>query len=389
MRLNLSREDRRLLTIAAVLFIACALLAIFLSPEQSDAHFATTYSTSSEGAKAAYLLLRETGYRIERWERPPAELSDPQSCIFVLADPNELPTQADKNALARFLLDGGEVVLGGGLSALFVSDSAPTTLPVPLGWQTFSAQAPSVQARNAPEIKLDAAAAWARAGNGIGLYGDDSRYVVMQYARGQGRLLWLVSASPLTNAGLRESGNLEFLLSTIGDKSRRVLWDEYFHGRRSTEPVTVSHPQMTWLFGQLTFVAVAVLLTFSRRSGPQRAPAVESRLSPLEYVRALGQLYEHANAANVAVDIFYERFRYTLTRRLGLRPSITSDELARAVADRWPGVERDDLRSLLESCESARFFEDLTQREALALVQRLYTYSQRLKLFPAAAKESR
>ncbi|HUI83232.1 MAG TPA: DUF4350 domain-containing protein [Candidatus Binatia bacterium] len=388
MQLNLSREDRRLLTVAAVVFLVCALLAIFLSPEQSQAKLATTYSTASAGAKAAYLLLHESGYHVERWERPPAELGDPRNTVLILTDPTELPTQPDRDGLAKFISGGGVLVLAGDLSSLFVSEAAPVPPPVSLGWQIFPAQAPSPQARNAPEVKLDAVASWAKAGNGIGLYGDESRFTVMQYARGNGRLLWLASSSLLSNAGLRESDNLEFLLSTIGDKSQRVLWDEYFHGRRSSGPVEVTHPQMTWLFAQLAFVALAVLLTFSRRSGPQRAPAAESRLSPLEYVRALGQLYEHAKAANVAVDISYERFRYTLTKRLGLRASATSDELAQAVADRWPGTDREDLRSLLQTCESARFFEDLTQREALALVQRLYSYSERLKLFPAVAKES-
>jgi hypothetical protein len=189
----------------------------------------------------------------------------------------------------------------------------------------------------------------------------------------------------LSNAGLNQSNNLNFLLTTIGSKSRRVLWDEYFHGY-SAGRQGVPHPQLTWLLGQLGIVGMAVLVTFSRRSVPQRLPRLESRLSPLEYVRALGQLYEHAHAANVAVDVSYERFRYTLGKRLGLRATANSDELARAAAERWQ-IDRQDLRSLLESCESARFFEDLSSKEALALVQGLHKYSVLLKLFPEAVQE--
>ena len=382
MPLNLSPEDRRLAIIAAAVFLVSAGLAVFLSPSESSANFATSYSAASGGAKAAYLLLQESGYRVERWSRPPAELSDPANTIVVIADPVEYPEEADREALAKFMNDGGEVVLAGSYSPLFVSDAAPVAMPFSAEQQKFSAQAPSRQALDAPEIELTANGSWGTHGPGVALYGDEHRCVVMQFAHGRGSLLWLVSSSPLSNVGLRESNNLEFLLSTVGSKSRRVLWDEYFHGHRAEAVTAVAHPQLKWLYGQLGFVAVAVLLTFSRRSGPQRAPRAESRLSPLEYVRALGELYEHADAANVAVDVSYERFRYALVRRLGLRPNAINEELARAVADRWTEVDRKDLLSLLESCESARFFEDLKRKEGLDLVQRLHKYSVLLKLFP-------
>jgi len=387
MPLNLSPQDRRLIFVAGALFLVCTLLAIFLSPPESSAQFATSYSSASEGAKAAYLLLQESGYGVERCSRRPAELNNPPNTVLILADPQEIPDETDKAALSRFLSNGGTLVLAGELSPLFVSEIAPVPSPVSLGWKTFAAQAPSLQALNAPEIRLDTAASWQSA-TGVPLYGEERSYTVMQYAHGRGTVLWLASSSVLSNAGLKESGNLDFLLSTVGNKSRRILWDEYFHGYRAAVPAGSAHPQLKWLFGQLGFVAVAVLLTFSRRSGPQRAPRGDSRLSPLEYVRALGQLYEHARAANVAVDVAYERFRYTAEKRLGLRPSATSAELAQAVADRWP-VDREDLRSLLESCESARFFEDLSQKEALALVKRLHNYSVLLKLFPEPTKEGR
>lgn len=388
MPLKLSPQDRHLLIVSGAVFLVCALLAVFLSPAESTAQFATSYSSASEGAKAAYLLLLESGYHIERWTRPPAELQDAPNTILILVDPLDIPAQPDKTALSRFVENGGTLVLAGDFSPFFVSESGPTPLPVSLGWQNYTAQAPSSQTLNAPEIRLDTVASWNKAALGVPLYGDATRYTVMQYPRGRGTVLWLASSSAFSNAGLTESGNLNFLLSTVGSKSRRILWDEYFHGHRSAATVADTHPQLKWLFGQLGLVAVAVLLTFSRRSGPQRAPRTNSRLSPLEYVRALGQLYEHAHAANVSVDVSYERFRYTITKRLGLRASASSEELAQAVAERWP-IDGADLRLLLETCESARFFEDLAQKEALSLVQRLHNYSVLLKLFPEPMKEGR
>ena len=81
--------------------------------------------------------------------------------------------------------------------------------------------------------------------------------------------------------------------------------------------------------------AVAVLLTYSRRSGPLVPSVVDRRLSPLEFVRTLGSLYQRAGAASVAVDAAYQRFTFALGRRLGLAGRVSPEELERAVRDRW------------------------------------------------------
>ena len=390
MPLNLAREDRRLLIVTAVLSVAASALAVLLSPgSDSDAEFATTYSTVSEGAKAAYLVLQESGYRIQRWERPPAEVPGSQNVVLLLTDPTLMPNSEDVDALRQFVSRGGTLILSGSLASVFTSYPAPMPLPAgPEGWKTFPALAPSAQARSAGSIRLNPSSHWTETKSGVALYGDAGATVVMQFPLGKGQILWLASSSPLSNAGLREPGNLEFLLASIGSRETQVLWDEYFHGHRESAGTAAAHPQMKWLAAQLAFFAVAVLVTFSRRSGPQRAPVAESRLSPLEFVTALGDLYERAGAANVAVDIYYERFRYWLTRRLGLRPTATPEEIAASVRDRFQLGDPEFL-TLLKTCESARFYNDLSRKEALNLVRRLHSYATQFKLFRVAIEEKR
>ena len=206
MPLKLSPQDRRLLIVSGAVFLICALLAVFLSPAESTAQFATSYSGASEGAKAAYLLLLESGYHVERWTRPPAELADAPNTILILVDPLDIPGQPGKTALSRFVDNGGTLVLAGDFSPFFVSESGPTPLPVSLGWQNYTAQAPSSQALNAPGIRLDTVASWNKAAPGVPLYGDATRYTVMQYPSGRGTVLWLASSSLFSNAGLTESG---------------------------------------------------------------------------------------------------------------------------------------------------------------------------------------
>ena len=390
MPLNLNPEDRRILVVATVLFLAASGLAIFLGPGgESEAQYATTYSDVSEGAEAAYLLLQESGYKVQRWKRPPAELGDPAQSILLLTDPTEEPNSDDVDALGRFVSKGGTLIIAGKMASTFVTVAVPDQQPYgPEGWKSVSAMAPSAQSLSAPTIKLDIVARWPEPKSGIALYGDDHGAVVMQFTAGKGEVLWLSSSSLLSNGGISEPGNLEFLLASLGPRGKQIYWDEYFHGYREAVVAETPHPQVKWLAAQLGLLAIAVLLTYSRRSGPQRAPVAESRLSPLEFVQALGELYERAGAANVAVDIYYDRVRYRLTRRLGLRPNASAQELAAAVRDVYQ-LDDPEFLALLESCESVRFYPELSRREALELVQKLYRYSVRLKLFPAVVEEKR
>ena len=388
MPLSVSQQDRRLLLVLAAIFLVTLLLGLlFTPPGDAQRNIATTYSAASEGTRAAFLLLRESGYDSERWEQPPNRLKSRNTTLF-LNDPTSWPNKDDQQSVVKFVREGGTLVLSGPLGSLFLTEPAPTPDPVGVvGWQTFCALVPSAAARQAPQISLQAAAFWGPKAAGIPLYGDSGRNVVMQYAMGKGRIFWIASSSLLSNAGLREAGNLEFLLAVAGDHKQHVLWDEYFHGHRPAAKGT-AHPQIEWLFAQLAILAALVLGTFSRRSGPQRAPVAESRLSPLEFVHALGNLYATAHAANVAVDIYYGRFRYWATKQLGLVIDASPEEIAHAFEQRRD-VSDPEFLALLKTCESARFYSDLPRREALDLVEKLYREAKKLQLFPRTGSGER
>jgi hypothetical protein len=98
-------------------------------------------------------------------------------------------------------------------------------------------------------------------------------------------------------------------------------------------------------------------------------------------VETLGGLYQQAHAASVAVDVYYQRFHYWVTRRLGLNKNATPEEIARAVRERWD-VKDDAFLDALIAAASARYQPDLPQRQALEVVQKLHEYAVQFKLFP-------
>jgi hypothetical protein len=114
-------------------------------------------------------------------------------------------------------------------------------------------------------------------------------------------------------------------------------------------------------------------MAFGRRSGPLYATATVSRLSPLEFVDTLGDLYRRASAGSAAVRVAYQRFRSQLVRRLALAPSISNVQLEAAVRERL-GWKQPGLMDTLQRAEKAGRERDVASSDALKIVQALEHY---------------
>jgi hypothetical protein len=389
MPLKIDPKDRKLLLGASCVFVLLIVAAVvFGGTGGPKAEIPSSYSTASGGAKAAYLLLAKAGYKEERWERPLHQLPQAAGKTLILAEPFEAPTHQERERLNAFLSEGGRVIATGMFAGTFLpeNDSVPDILGG-MTWKKASAVSPSAITRAAPEITLAPEGRWQLYSAAYPLYGDGNQFVVVKYPYGRGEVLWWASATPLTNAGLRERGNLEFFLACLGEAKGEILWDEYIHGYRESLAASIAHSPAKWVTLQLALLGLAVVATFSRRSGPVAKPVTDVRLSPLEFVQTLGGLYELAGSASVAVDICYQRFRYWLTRRLGVSSNIPMEELRLAVRDRW-AVTDDHFMAILARCELAKLDPYLHGPEALHLVQELNEFAIRLKLFQKAREEN-
>jgi Domain of unknown function (DUF4350) len=397
---KLNQQDRKLFIVAGFIFLLLVASAwVFHAGQGSQAEYPSSYSSASSGAKAAYLLLTDTGYKVKRWEQPLSELPPATAGNFtlVLAEPDEAPIREERERLKVFISEGGHVIATGMFAGTFLpeNESVPDVLSG-MTWKTASSLSPSRITRAAPQIVLAPHAYWQSLSSAYPLYGVDDHALVVKYPFGRGEVLWWASATPLTNAGLKEPGNLEFFLACLGDQKNEILWDEYIHGYRQTLAGSIAHSPVKWLFAQLLLLAFAVGATFSRRSGPTCVPTTEVRLSPIEFVQTLGGLYERAGTASIVVDICYRRFRYWLTRRLGVAGNTSAEELASAIRNRWGSngggfrageFTNDQLIATLRSCEAASSDPFLEPAAALRLLQELDGYAAQLNLFRSIRKE--
>ena len=389
----LDSGDRKLLIAAAVLLAVLLIATSLLSPKRltgTSSNYPSSYSADWDGAKGTYLLLQDLGYHVARWEQSPEEIDgEAQSEVLILTQPLEPPSEEEKSAILEFLQKGGRVVATGwGASRLL-----PQAAPLSEGFATdentkFPALLPSPLMRGAPEISMIPPDNWQpKSASQLVVYGNAETAAVITYQVGKGQVIWWGSSTPLTNGGIRESGNLTLFLNSVGPPDGvRVLWDEYFHGSHGSLWSYLGQTPLPWGAVQFGIVFLAILATYSRRQGPISVPAKTSRLSPLEFVETLGDLYSSAHAGSTAVRTACQRLRFQLTRQLGLPANASDADIAHSasMALAW---NEEEFSGTLSRAERAMKAAKLSDADTLKLVQEIFDYASRLELRRAQTTE--
>jgi hypothetical protein len=279
------------------------------------------------------------------------------------------------------LLHGGRVVATGSSAARLLPDAEPFEPGDEFEDKLkFPALLPSPLIEGAPEISMVPPKNWkpTRASHLV-VFGNKDTAAVITYRVGSGQVIWWGTDTPLTNGGIGDEGNLALFLNSVAPASgKRILWDEYFHGARGTLWSYLAKTPLPWGMAQLGLVFLAILATYSRRHGPIRTPAKVSRLSPLEFVETLGDLYSSAHAGAAAVQIMCQRLRFLLTRQLGLPANVPAEELARSASQALAWNEAEVRKTLVRAEQNAT--NRLDDQESLQLVQELFDYKARLEV---------
>jgi hypothetical protein len=371
--------DARVVVWVCAGVLAVILVGAFLAPAREDNDpVPTTWNSGSQGAKAAFELLPQLGDRTARWDRPAAALRevDAPHTTLVLAGSQRMELREENPGITAFLHRGGRVVATGVLSALMLPDAqieAPTHIYTALCYttpQSLSGLGRAGQIAMPVPIKWKASNAHSGGVRVDQACGQDA--VVVHYAEGAGAVVWWSSAAPLSNRGLKSDADLRLLLASVGGPGRTVLFDEYIHGDRESLWATINGTPVKALCWQLAVIALLLIVSFGRRSGPVRAMARASRTSPLEFAESMGALYEKAGAADVAVGAAERRLMDFLQSEGGIsRETLRSgpDAIAAAVTARF-GYASPELAEDLKAAQEAEFSR-LSAKSALELVRRM------------------
>jgi hypothetical protein len=371
--------------------MAVIVAGAFVAPAREDRDpTPSTENNGSAGAKGAYLLLSRLGYRVEQWNQPIKALGDqPVKALsttsaahttLILADARMSDIREEATALTTFLNHGGRVVATGPISALMVPDAhigAPSHFYTALCYTT--PQGLSALAR-AGRVEMPVTVRWNSDAPSLRVdqsCGDDA--VVVHYPVGQGEVIWWSSSAPLSNRGLRNGANLKLLLASIGEPGRTVLFDEYIHGGQQDLWDTARGTPAAAMGWQLAAVALLLVASFGRRSGPLRGLVQIPRTSPLEFAESMGELYRKADAVSVATGCAERRLMHFLEYEGGIpRETLrrTPEEIAQAVSQRF--LYRDAALAMdLKAAREAEF-NKLSAKSALGLIRRIDQHMARL-----------
>lgn len=384
---SLDPRDRKLLLWCAGLAVVLAVAGGFLLPNDNsnENRVPSTYLSGKHGALAAYETLVRAGYPIERWERPLTELAataGPET-VVIFARPFTRENE-DLKAVQQILEKGGRVVSTGFWGGYLLPGDASAP-PREFNFAACQLEPEGLDAlASTGEVWMIPEATWQ-----VGKPMDRVQYscagqpAVVEYDWGKGHVVWWASATPLENASLARGHNLDLLLNSLGPREgKHFYWDESLHGEIRSKWSYAGGPALTLLRIGVVAVALLVLFSFSRRSGPVRELPEPVRAAPVEFVEALGSLYRNAGAANTAVAIAWERFRRQALRLCGMRRErMDAAEIAALLQRRFPGVD-ESLEADLKLCEEAVSNDFLQPKEALRLVQVLAGHMEKLK--PAA-----
>jgi hypothetical protein len=380
---SLDAKDRNLLLWCVGIAIALAVATGFLMPNgDNDNPLPSTYLAGQHGARAAYETLLRSGYSLERWERPLSELAATAGPETVVIFAQPFTREPDDIKAVRKIVERGGRVLSTGYMGGFILPAEASDTPQEFHFAACKLEPEGLDAvAGSGEAWMVPEATWK-----VGNPAQRVEYVcagnpaVVEYDWGKGHIVWWANSTPLENGSLSRAHNLDLLLASLGPRAgHRFYWDESLHG--DIRSVWSYAGGVSWnsLWIGLAVLAVLIVFSFSRRSGPVRGLPPPPRATPIEFLEALGALYRKAGAASTAVSVAWERFRRHSLRLCGHRGSkMGAAELAAVIRRRFPRADA-SLEADLAACEEAAWGETVPPRQALKLIQTLHGHYRKLQ----------
>jgi hypothetical protein len=202
---------------------------------------------------------------------------------------------------------------------------------------------------------------------------DERGALLVDFARGQGRIVVLSDPFIVANRGINRADNLQLALNILTQGGGLIAFDEYHQGRGTTRNEFAAYfagTPVLAMCAQLFLLVAAVVWTRGRRfARPLPAPRVDRR-SKLEFVASMAELQQRARAFDLAIENVYGRTRRALARYGGADVSAPRATVAAGVAAR-SGHSKDEIEALMRECEDAINGAPVTARQSLALVARL------------------
>jgi len=358
---RLSRDTWLALGLVMVLVIT-TIVAVFWQTRKAALPALSSASNEREGARALRLWLVEKGYHVSSQSGPGYRPPEDAELIFVL-EPYYDSDEDHWRLLDEWVDAGGTLIVAGegwGVDEIFNHYDFNA-----YGWGSggdASVQTPLLSSPpldNLSPLEFSSVFSTDR-DDFIVLLAVDNAPVLVTFRQGHGRVILASFTYPLTNAGLKESGNPELVLNllALAGQSNNIWFDEWHHGEGQRNKIVGPQDWLRYTPAghALLFIAVVVFLVLllqGRGFGrPIPLPRDTARRTSLEYITALANLSRRAGHRSEVLQQYHQSLKQHLARRYRLNPAMPDDEYVTQLAKYHPDLSAADLQNLLKRLRS-------------------------------------
>jgi len=203
---------------------------------------------------------------------------------------------------------------------------------------------------------------------------NDQKNLLVDVAYGSGKIVYLSDPYIVSNSGIRIVDNAQLAIDLVSTDGGTVAFDEYHQGYGTNANRLFQYFEGTpviAMFLQCALLLGVIFLSQSRRFSRPLSDKESDRLSRLEYVGAMAELQQRAQAYDLAVENIYSDFRRRVSRVLGLdNASATRRDISLAISDRT-GEDAVSIDELMTKCENVIYGEATSKADAVQLIGRL------------------
>lgn len=387
MTLQSLRKNAAALLLILLLVVTTVLATFWQLRQESDRPALATFSTDPQGGRALMLWAQALGYQTTADTLSVFAPPNDARLAFILEP--QLPgiSEAEWEPLEEWVERGGTLVLVGQGFGTALS-LQPHNFNIQFRDETEDGvvqvrgnlfeKAPHRLQNARPRAYLES-----ERSDFETLLTIDGDPLVVMLAQGQGKMIFGSIPYPLSNLGLKEPGNAEFVLGMlqIAGEGGAIWFDEWHHGLRtsaSTAPSGLGQWMIRSRPGQAILYAGLVLFLWlglsGRRLGPSLPlPARQQRRAPAEHALALANLSRRAGHQQAVREHYRRSLKQALGERYGLSLALPDQEFVQRLAIFRPHLNVEELDALLAALRR----DDLSESQMLRLAQETTTWINR------------
>jgi len=413
-RLDLNKTDTQVLLLLLVLALVAACVSwLALPPRKAGSLWKqpSTFLNRAYGTKALYLSLERMGYEVSRLRRPfEKEMLSRVDSLAILRPILPLK-EHETTALEEWVREGHTLLIcpspASGILSASPSEEVQWFNGARVGSGTSETTDPhSIPVKDLPQ-PLDPllegvgeivsypltrfAAQSSLTGSLEGCQADpflvdEFGVVALRIECGQGHIVAIGDAYPLTNIGISKGDNVLLtanLAHLLGgpEKAHRIAFDEYHLGFGERDPSWLAILRLVfadrWGPGliQASLAAVLALLAATFRFGRPEDIRVLPRRRETEFAQAAGCFLRKAKATRTVHRTLCDHYRKRACQLLHLDPDVDSSTLERAVEERT-GRATD---SFSRGANEPEALQRLSEAQLLHSVQNMHEVVETLK----------